>query len=296
MDNLDEGSSNRAANCTALGAPAGYMQDNTVGNTPGTQGGNPDVQEERANTFTAGAVFTPSFAPGLGISVDYWDVDIKDAISTPSLNDVLSNCVDGETINNQFCPLITRDPNTVQVTTFVLTNQNFAGLKARGVDFEVNYKLLLEDLGIGDFGDVDFRVIGTRLIKLDNLPFQVQPDFVDEEAGELGDPKWVVNFNTTWNWGDFTFNYEFRYLSSQLLVEIDDLAADPDLQDPFKVGSTKFHDIQARYRINDYIQAFVGVNNLAQNFPPLGLSGAGTGSAIFDNIGRYYYGGIRLTY
>lgn len=295
-ENLDQGSENRAANCTALGAPPGYVQDNTVGNTPGTTGGNPNVGEERANTWTLGGVLTPEWAPGLGISIDYWNVDIKDAISTPTLDDVLSNCVDGASIDNEFCPLITRDPTTFQVTTFVITNQNFAGLKARGLDFEVNYTFDLEDIGLGDAGTLDTRVIGTRLLKLDNLPFQSQPDFVDEELGELGDPKWVVNFNTTWNWGDFTLNYELRYLSKQLLVEIDELAADPDLQDPFRTSSTMFHDIQGRYMLSENIQLFAGINNVAQKFPPLGLSGAGTGSAIFDNIGRFYYGGVRLTY
>ncbi|MDX1405846.1 MAG: TonB-dependent receptor [Woeseiaceae bacterium] len=291
VDFLDEGPPERAANCAALGLPPDFQQDDTRGNTPGTQGGNPNVREEEADTVTVGLILTPSFLPNLSLTLDYWDVQIDDAISTPTLDDVLSNCVDGESIDNEFCPLITRDPTTGQVETFVITNQNFSGIDARGIDIELNY--LLDTTSLGTF---DFRLIATRLDKLDLFPFQSQPDFVDEEAGELGDPEWAANFNATWNWDKWAFNYELRWLDSMLEVEIDELAADPDLQSPIETGSVVHHDIQIRYQATDDIDAFVGVNNLTQEFPVHGLSGAGTDSAIFDNIGRFYYGGVRVNF
>lgn len=291
VDFLDEGGANRAANCAALGAPDGFQQDDTRGNTPGTTGGNPNVGEETADTLTIGMVYTPSWAQGLSLTLDYWDIEIESAISTPTLDDVLSNCVDGASIDNSFCSLITRDPNTFQVETFTITNQNFAALEARGIDFEVNYLWNLESAGA-----IDFRAIGTYLIERNDFPFQVQPDFVDEEAGELGDPEWSINFNATWNYEKWSFNYEMRFIDDMLIVEIDELEADPDLQDVTSTGTTFFHDIRVGYELRDNIELFAGVNNLTQEFPPVGLSGAGTDSAIFDNIGRFYYTGLRVDF
>jgi outer membrane receptor protein involved in Fe transport len=291
VDFLDQGTDTRAANCAALGLPPDFEQDDTRGNTPGTTGGNPDVFEETADTITVGAIFTPRFAPGLSITIDYWDVDIEDAISVASLDDVLSNCVDGASIDNAFCPLIERDPTTGQVETFTITNQNFSGLEATGIDFEVNYLLDLNNAHT-----FNFRLLGTRLNKLDFFPFQTDPDFVDEEAGELGDPEWAVNLNTTWNWNKWTANYEVRYLDSMLIVEIDELEADPDLQFPFETGSITHHDIQVRYQATDGIELFAGVNNLTEEFPDFGFCGCGTDSAIWDTVGRFYYGGLRVNF
>ena len=296
VDFLDQGSPTRAANCAALGAPPGFQQDNTVGNTPGTTGGNPDLNEETADSLTIGAVWTPSYVPGLSVTVDFWDIDIEDSISVATLDDVLSNCVDAPTIDNQFCPLLTRDPATFQLVTFQITNQNFAAAEARGIDFEVNYELDLADVGLDDYGSLDFRVIGTHVLRRNDFPFQESPDVVDEEEGELGDPEWAVTYNMTWRWDRFSFNYEMRFLSKQVIVEVDDLVSDPDLQFPFETDRTFFHDIQARYQINEYVEVFGGINNISQEFPPFGLSGAGTDSAIFDNIGRFYYGGFRANF
>lgn len=290
-DNLDSGSENRAANCAALGLPPDFQQDDTRGNTPGTTGGNADVTEETADTVTVGFVFTPRFVDNLSLTVDFWDVEIEDAISTPSLDDVLSNCVDAATLDNQFCPLITRDPVTGQVETFVITNQNFSALEARGVDFELNY---LWDLGAG--GTINFRNIATYLDKLDQFPFQVDPDFVDEEKGEVGDPEWSTVFNATWNYNDWSVNYEFRWFDSMIEVENDVLEANPDVRDHIFTGSTQYHDIQVRFRAMESTELFLGVNNITEEWPPNTRTGASTDSAMWDNVGRFFYGGVRVNF
>ena len=135
----------RAANCLALGAPANFEQVLAT-NTPGTISGNSDLNAETAKTITVGAVWTPQTIPGLSLTVDFYDIKIRDAISSPSLDDVISNCVDALAIDNEFCPLITRDPGTFQVQTFRLIEQNFSALEAQGLDFEANYGFELDDI------------------------------------------------------------------------------------------------------------------------------------------------------
>ena len=287
---IDEGSPTRAANCAALGITQPFNQETGQGNTPGTTGGNPNVNEESAKTLALGFVWTPDFAP-ISLTVDYWDIEIVNAISVASLDDVFANCVDGPTLDNQFCPLLTINPITHELDTFEITNQNFSKLEARGVDFEVSYLLDLDSKG-----SLNFRVLGTYLEKNNSFPFQTDPDFIDEEKSELGDPEWVVNFNATWNISDFSINYELRYFDSMLLVEVDSLEGNPDSQFPLWTGSAVYHDIRVGYQHDQKLELFAGVNNLTEKHAPLNLSGAGTDSAIYDNIGRFYYGGLRYSF
>src|SRR5690606_28067771 len=63
----------RVANCSALGIPEGWI-DTFSASRPGVSGGNPDLEEERARSWTLGLVWQPDFINGLGVSVDYWNI------------------------------------------------------------------------------------------------------------------------------------------------------------------------------------------------------------------------------
>ena len=41
---------------------------------------------------------------------------------------------------------------------------------------------------------------------------------------------------------------------------------------------------------------YAGVDNLFNTYPPFGSTGTGAGSAIYDNIGRYFYGGFKVNF
>ena len=62
--------------------------------TEGTFGGNRELSEETATTWTAGLVLRPEFAPGLTVALDWYDIDIEDAINTPEAQEVAQLCVD----------------------------------------------------------------------------------------------------------------------------------------------------------------------------------------------------------
>ena len=44
--------------------------------------GNPLLKAEISDSWGVGLVTQPSFLPGFGAAVDYWDIDITDAITT----------------------------------------------------------------------------------------------------------------------------------------------------------------------------------------------------------------------
>src|SRR3546814_12448310 len=65
-------------NCQASGVPAGYTQLGKAIQT--TVGGNPNLEPEDAETLTVGAVWTPTFAEGLTLTFDYFNIKIDNAI------------------------------------------------------------------------------------------------------------------------------------------------------------------------------------------------------------------------
>ncbi len=57
-------------------------------------GGNPQLDPEIADTLTVGAVFSPSFVPGLEVSLDYYHIKIEDVISTLAAQEIVNSCYD----------------------------------------------------------------------------------------------------------------------------------------------------------------------------------------------------------
>ncbi|MBC2665843.1 TonB-dependent receptor [Novosphingobium flavum] len=120
-------------------------------NTPAGQltQGNANLRPEKANTFTAGLVYKPSWAPGLSLAVDYFDISIRDAIVTLNGTDTntQNDCIaSGGT--SPSCALIVRKYDcctpivngvTNQATTFYVSPVNVARQYTRGVDIELNY-------------------------------------------------------------------------------------------------------------------------------------------------------------
>jgi iron complex outermembrane recepter protein len=133
-----------------MASPPGY-QDPLSARFSGVSGGNPNLEEETAKTFTIGVVLQPRFLPGLTLSVDYWDIEIEDAISAVSANDIVNNCYDTVTFpDNQYCGLFTRNRDTTspQFLGFNFLRQtqvNFGAIEGSGYDFTGRYQFNLGD-------------------------------------------------------------------------------------------------------------------------------------------------------
>lgn len=104
------------ANCQASGVPLNYVQ---LGNTIlTTVGGNEDLEPESATTWTAGVVWQPTFTSGLTLTVDYFDIEIKDAIRSIPGSTKLAVCYNSANLSHPFCAPgnFTRSSLTGEVT------------------------------------------------------------------------------------------------------------------------------------------------------------------------------------
>ncbi len=275
--NINLGSSTRPANCAALGIPSGWV-DPRVGAREVVTGGNPDLREEESDSFTVGTVIAPTSVDNLQISIDYWDIEITDAVGSFGVTDIINKCVDSATIDNAFCPQIERDPgpgfslNRINVATI-----NVGKLTATGVDFAARY-------GIDAWnGSIAITLGGTWLLDHEQLVDINDPTSLLVTRGNPDNPKLRVNLNLTYDRGPLNVGLNTRYIGSAKM--------DPNVSDEFfdrnEFGSKVFNDLVIGYEVGDSLRLAAIVVNLADVEPPRRGNNIYLGTrGNYDNFGR----------
>ena len=255
----------------------------------GLAAGNPDLEEETAETTTVGFVYTPSAIEGLSVTVDYYEISVEDAIDDFTAQTTVDQCVRQPSFpNNPFCNLIERDPTTGLVQRIDALAINVAEFEASGIDFTVSYAT---SVGPGSLG---LNLIGNHSMSNDFTPF-AGGEVVDSQ-GEVGVPDWKANFTVTYALDAWNFAWSTRYIQG---VNVEN-----DSVDAFgTIGTYLYHDAQARFAFGDERQftAFVGIDNVFDKEPPfLGqgvpgdVTGTNTASDVYDAIRRYWYLGFEV--
>jgi len=291
-------------NCLADGVPVGYNPPLTVRQSVGGfVGGNPDLEPEKAKTWTFGFVATPSFLPGFSLTVDRFQIKMDDVINTVGRQLKANLCY--ETTERLFCDDVTRgtDP-TLPGATWVLDTVddqliNIASLEVRGIDVEANYAFDIADVvgDGGEYGSLALRAIVTYYDKSDfvSVPGQETTNLVGSAGGDTaltGYVKWTGNASALYRYGDFDFNWNMRYIGDAAMAYFE----------PTRVGATTYHNIRAGYQLLDNVQVYGGVTNLFDNDPPFFASGtSGTQAldtipAYYDIFGRSFYVGVKATF
>jgi len=254
----------RSANCAADPLVGAGFNNPLTSNFPGVIGGNPDLMEETSDTVTFGVVLAPRFIEGFTMTIDYWDIEIEDAVQTVAGADILRGCYDGPTLDPTFCSLFTRisDPNSgfFGGLNFMQTGQiNFAGLQTSGVDTEIVYNFDLFD------GGITLRANATYLDDLTVFRSAFDPSVADDEKGEMQSPEWAGNISARWSGSSFSFGYSAQYIGDQLhrLVEVNEELS----FDNARTGTKWIHNLSADYSISDRYQVYGGVQNLTDEEP-----------------------------
>lgn len=304
LRNIGTGSSTRAANCAADGIPTSYDFVYTS-SIEIVSGGNPDLREETSDNYTVGAVLTPRFVPGLTLSVDYFDITVDDVITAPSAQQIINACYDAADLNNQFCDLFERNrsgglgpqeeqPFQILQGSLQQNSLNYAQLTARGIDTELSYRRTF------DFGTFGLRAIYTHTLERNEFLNPADPNRANRILTELGDPENQVNVNADVKIGAVTFGYQVRWIDKFVLNTYEDFFSvqgrapeNADFADRRFYPSVFYHDARIDLQVNDKFNIYVGVDNITDRLPPLGLTGVGAGSGIYDVRGRYGYVGVK---
>ena len=281
----------RAANCLALGVPTGWVSTNSA-TIEGISGSNPELKAEVGRTWTAGFVFTPEFLRGFGLTADYWNIRLADAISAPGGGSTATRCVDSTVgIGNVYCRNALRDPVTHELTFIRSINQNISALGTSGVDTAVYYSHPLGG------GKMKWVVDATRVISFTSHPFQDAPDISSQAVGTLGFPTWKASLRATYTVGGWVFNWNTRYFSPMLLVDLESYRTNPRQTTPIRAGAGFFNDARVSYTFGKTgLRAYLGLTNVFDRKAPVSFFGTGFGSALYDTLGRSYYAGINYNF
>jgi outer membrane receptor protein involved in Fe transport len=265
--------------CESSGVPAELVGDASIqpnDQIPGVFGGNPDLSEEESDTFTVSAVITPEFLPDLRISIDYFDIEVDNAIGVfgGSVNNILSVCyTQVQDINSSACQAVGRNSVSGAIDTLnpVLASYvNVGGLSTSGVDLQVGYKFELEAAG------------GSELNVLFNATFLGDYELtpiadlatVNDCAGAFGrtcgEPKSELKMNTSINWtmGDFSLGLRHRWADGTTLDEVQ-FGADPASKAVPELDGYSYLDISFNYNANEKLSIWGGVINVLDEDPPL---------------------------
>lgn len=282
---------NRRANCAALGVPEGHIDQQQIGQDV-LVGGNPDLGPERSNSWSVGLVLTPSALAGFSASVDYWKIKIDDAVSSLPPDTILTRCVDLPTIDNAFCPFITRREDS-QVTSVTAKFFNIGGLLAEGIDFQTVYLTEPGALFAALPGRFRVALSGTYLRKN-----ELQADATDDSStvirdGEVTSPRLRANLGLGYaTRGNVPINVELttRYISRS---KVDVQLFSEENRDRNVAAAYFYEDLTFGAELSERYQVRFGVNNLFDKMPPrMAETYKGTyDGALYDNIGRFYFVG-----
>jgi outer membrane receptor protein involved in Fe transport len=256
--------------------------------------GNTSLKPEVADTYTVGVVLNP--IRNLNLTVDFYDIKIKELISSYGASFILNQCVAG---NTTFCPLIHRGGGgSLWYGGGYVENGtlNLGSEQTRGIDVTGYYKM---DLGASSSLTFDF--VGTYLDKFDVT--RLVGGTVVSCAGQFGDncgtplPKWRHKLRVTWaSKSGLSVSAAWRYFNGTSNDSPANYSADVQ-----KIPNVSYFDLSLSARIGDNYTFRLGAQNLLDKTPPFldgnfSNNGSNVYAQVYDSLGRYVYAGITLNF
>ncbi len=315
--------------CTAQGGGAfiGSITQPTAGQVNAVFGGNLDLQPETAKTWTLGVVFVPDFLPKFSMSIDYYNIRIKDVIGGPLPGDAISACFGADPGNppagaatSTACTVIGRNPATggldgdpATTTGLFLPLNNLGELFTDGIDLIMNYKT-----SVG-FGDLALSFVGNWTNNSEFNANPADPLSVNREcAGRYSincsftgsiQPKLQFSQRSTLTVDKVDFSLLWRWIDG---VEYEPLAIEADLaafgvtvlEEFQKIPAEHYFDLSTRFNATDNMTFTFTVQNLFDNQPKLvgntiGSTTFNSGNVFpstYDALGRRYAVSAKLKF
>ena len=278
-----------AAQCANLGVSGGQYGNITA--SPAGQynaifGGNPDLTPEEADTITAGFVIDPT--DSMTISVDYWNIKITDAINNIGATTILEQCG----LYGVLCEQVTRNAGGslwqgtqgfVEDTTINLGENAW-----EGVDLAANWQF--EGLG----GAWTLNLIGTYMMTKETTPLPADPNSAYDCVGVIStrcfaSPDWRHTASVAYDSNEWwSLEGRWRYFGGVDYDGATDTIAQANMSE-----AQNYFDLNAVFRFMDNSDIVVGINNVADEEPPMVggtlTTNANTIAGFYDTLGRYMF-------
>ncbi|MEP6784485.1 MAG: TonB-dependent receptor [Sphingomonadales bacterium] len=275
--------------------------------------GNSALVPEIAQTYAAGAIFTPNFLPGFNFSVDYYNITLDGAISSLTAQTLIDQCY---TLNiTSACSFISttggRGVTTpgLAVTSIEIKPINFVTVKTSGVDFEASYR---RQIGPGTLG---LRALASYAISLyTNNGIDVPTEAAGQNGGGL--PTWTYRLSAGYDMdsglglqfigrGVSAGVYDNSYVVCSTSCPVSTVANRTVNQNSIAGAFYLDFNINYSFKIDTAKgQVFLAVKNLFDTDPVLvgnGPTGNNTPAypqtnrALYDVLGRVFRLGVRFS-
>ena len=297
----------RQRNCAAFYSsyninPASFNSLARTSAVPGVTGGNPDLQNEKANSYTFGVLLRPSFLPRFQASVDWNRIRVTGNIASLTAANIAEGCYDNPNFDaanpdsgNAYCQQFTRIRSTDPVTNGQIVSDpanpgirtgfvNGSYIEFKGLTAQLDYWAPLNGLGI------DGRVNASgSFFYLDTLRSSNNGVTVDPQAGEIGTPKYSGQFNLAFLSNSGTgISVQGNYTGKASY----DMLFNADSRDILKLDDQWLFNLALSQKIQDRATLRFTVTNLFDKAPPYPYDAV----AAYDLLGRRYTVSMNLTF
>lgn len=252
----------------------------------GALGADP-LKPEKSTNYTLG--FTADFDNGLGVTLDFYRIDLEDRMYAISTMDVSST--PGASGYDNYLALSNAGVSGAESIGGVFYFQNMFDTRTTGMDFVTNYGL---DSSLGYTTFTLSANYNKQEITDDKTGAFNNEDAFDFENSK---PKWRGVFTVNHSIGDFSMTARANYYGS---YENSD-GEDAEVLDKQKFGDEVLIDLEASYQITEVIKLTVGARNIFDTYPDKGLFETGQGriyrdDSVVDWNGGYYFTRISMDF
>jgi outer membrane receptor protein involved in Fe transport len=248
-------------------------------NVPAFGGGNPSLKPELADTYTVGATYQPTWLSGLALSIDYYSIDVKGAITSLTAQNIANQCYVGHVAGA--CAEIQTGAGGAIVgvtTTFI----NLADYSTSGLDFEADYSRDLSTWNLPGRVKVQWLTNYVQSLR------EATGTTVLQLAGDItnGIPHWRSVFNAEYSLDPVTLNARVRYVGGGAF----------SLQETVNtaVQAQTYLDLGVKLRVpRSGVVVYADVNNV---FNDVNAVAAVANNGLFDFIGRTFDVGVKAAF
>lgn len=259
--------------------------------------GNPKLVPEVSRTTSAGIILTPHWVPHLSMSFDYYSIDIKKAIFTPSATQVYDECTAGVAV---YCSALVRNSSGA-VTEIEEIPLNAASETTQGMDFQMDYlhdlyggKLILGVLGNYTASETITSAVGVQ---------DLAGSLIDDNGGN-GMPKFRTVAQMTYQNGPWSETIETRIIGSSSIDNLFHEGSGPNSIDNNSIPAVAYLDLRASYVVGSKqnVQLYMAIDNVLDKSPPIipyGITEIHPGFYVptnpnyYDTLGTVYRVGFR---
>jgi len=253
--------------------------------------GNRNLKPEQSITRSGGFILTPRWVPGLTMSLDWYLIDISQAISSFDGNTILKECAAG---NQTFCSNLVFGGPGGALSEILEAPVNAASETTSGLDFSEDYRVSLfrGTFDVNAVANYTFEQTQTALGTRFDYAGSIGPDSAYE-----GLPKFRGTLSATYGEGPWSATVQTRLIGSAKLNN----AWGPLDVDDNHIPFVYYLDLRGSYKFSSGIQVYAAVDNVTDKYPPVvpGSANAVTGfespfrDDIYDGFGRVYRIGLR---